>query len=56
MHGLQQAGVLVNRKMLSQIAIEDPRTFDELVEMAAGRKKKQAQPAAAAREPAGTAA
>ncbi len=32
--GLQQAGVLVNRKMLSLIAIDDPRTFDELVKMA----------------------
>jgi large subunit ribosomal protein L20 len=33
-HGLQQAGVLLNRKMLSQIAIEDPKTFDELVKIA----------------------
>ena len=32
--GLQQAGVLVNRKMLSLIAIDDPKTFDELVKMA----------------------
>jgi large subunit ribosomal protein L20 len=32
--GLQRAGVLLNRKMLSQIAIEDPATFDRLVEMA----------------------
>ena len=34
MHGLEQAGVLLNRKMLSQIAIEDPATFDTLVEQA----------------------
>ena len=33
-HGLEQAGVLLNRKMLSQIAIEDPSTFDCLVETA----------------------
>lgn len=32
-NGLQGAGVLLNRKMLSQIAIEDPKTFDRLVEM-----------------------
>ncbi|NCF40678.1 MAG: 50S ribosomal protein L20 [Planctomycetia bacterium] len=34
MNGLQRAGVLLNRKMLSQIAIEDPSTFDALVETA----------------------
>ncbi len=33
-NGLQKSGVLLNRKMLSQIAIEDPKTFDALVEMA----------------------
>jgi large subunit ribosomal protein L20 len=33
-NGIQRAGVLLNRKMLSQIAIDDPRTFDRLVEMA----------------------
>jgi large subunit ribosomal protein L20 len=33
-NGLQHAGVLLNRKMLSQIAIENPATFDRLVEMA----------------------
>ncbi len=32
MNGLSQAGVSLNRKMLSQIAIEDPATFDALVE------------------------
>jgi large subunit ribosomal protein L20 len=31
MNGLSQAGVALNRKMLSQIAIEDPTTFDALV-------------------------
>ena len=34
MNGLQRAGILLNRKMLSQIAIEDPSTFDGLVETA----------------------
>ncbi len=33
-NGLQRAGVLLNRKMLSLIAIEDPKTFDSLVEVA----------------------
>lgn len=33
-NGLQRAGVLLNRKMLSQIAIEHPKVFDRLVELA----------------------
>ena len=33
-HGLQQAGILLNRKMLSQVAIEDPKLFDQLVQIA----------------------
>ncbi len=33
-NGLQRGGILLNRKMLSQIAIEDPATFDRLVEIA----------------------
>lgn len=33
-HGLQKAGVLLNRKMLSQVAIEDPKLFDQLTKMA----------------------
>ena len=45
-NGLQRAGVLVNRKMLSQIAIEDPRAFDQLVAMA--EQRTTAQPAGAA--------
>jgi len=36
MHGLQQAKVLLNRKMLSQIAIADPATFAQLVTLARG--------------------
>jgi len=34
-NGLKYAGVLLNRKMLSQIAIEDPAAFDKLVELSA---------------------
>ena len=44
-NGLQRAGVLLNRKMLSLIAIEDPKTFDALVE---GAKKNTTAVAAAA--------
>lgn len=33
-NGLRLGGVNLNRKMLSQIAIEDPKGFDRLVEIA----------------------
>lgn len=33
-NGIQNAGILLNRKMLSQLAIDDPKTFDRLVEIA----------------------
>ncbi len=33
-HGLQQAGVQVDRKILAQLAISDPKTFGELAELA----------------------
>jgi large subunit ribosomal protein L20 len=33
-NGLKMAGVTLNRKMLSQLAIEDPKAFDELVQIA----------------------
>ncbi len=33
-NGLQRAGILLNRKMLSEIAIADPAAFDTLVETA----------------------
>ena len=33
-YGLQRGGILLNRKMLSQLAIEDPKAFDQLVEIA----------------------
>ena len=32
--GLKKANVVVNRKMLSEIAISDPKAFTEIVEMA----------------------
>lgn len=37
-HGLTEAGVTVNRKMLSELAIHAPAVFDELVAVA--RKTK----------------
>ena len=33
MAGLKKANVTINRKMLSEIAINDPKAFTELVEM-----------------------
>jgi large subunit ribosomal protein L20 len=36
MHGLSEAGIGLNRKMLSEIAIADPAAFDSLVELAQG--------------------
>jgi large subunit ribosomal protein L20 len=33
-NGLKNAGIVLNRKMLSQTAIEDPKAFDKLVELA----------------------
>jgi large subunit ribosomal protein L20 len=33
-NGLSRGGIKLNRKMLSQLAIEDPATFDALVEVA----------------------
>jgi large subunit ribosomal protein L20 len=34
MHGLKKAGVTLNRKMLSQLAIFEPQGFSKLVEVA----------------------
>lgn len=34
MHGLAKAGITLNRKMLSEIAIADPKAFTALVEQA----------------------
>jgi large subunit ribosomal protein L20 len=33
-NGLARAGVLLNRKMLSELAIAEPKTFDALVKLA----------------------
>ena len=33
-HGLTSKGIQVNRKMLSELAISDPATFDAIVELA----------------------
>ena len=33
-NGLNKAGVIINRKMLSELAIEDPKAFSELVKVA----------------------
>lgn len=41
-NGLQRSGVLLNRKMLSQLAIEDPKSFDALVEKAEANTTAQA--------------
>jgi len=34
MNGLKKAGITMNRKMLSELAIHDPNTFKQLVETA----------------------
>ena len=46
MNGLRLAGIVLNRKMLSQIAIDDPKLFDGLVKTAV--KVSRATPAGAA--------
>ena len=33
-HGLKEAGVEVDRKMLAQLAVEDPKAFGDLAELA----------------------
>jgi len=42
MHGLKLSCIDLNRKMLSEIAIHDPETFDALVETAKAAHDKQA--------------
>lgn len=44
-NGLKNAGITLNRKMLSQLAIEDPKAFDQLVQTA--EKNTRAAKAAA---------
>ena len=43
--GLTKAGVEVNRKMLSEIAINDPKAFSELVKVAKDGKAGKVKPA-----------
>lgn len=45
--GLLRARVELDRKMLSEIAIDDPRTFDQLVELARKHAPKPAPKSAA---------
>lgn len=45
-NGLKMSGNLLNRKMLSQVAIDDPKVFDQLVEQA--KKAAVSTPAKAA--------
>jgi large subunit ribosomal protein L20 len=45
-NGLQRAGILLNRKMLSQLAIEQPTVFDKLVELARDNAATSQAPAA----------
>jgi large subunit ribosomal protein L20 len=45
-NGLRKAKVEINRKALAELALSEPKAFDELVETA---KKAVAQPAAAAK-------
>jgi large subunit ribosomal protein L20 len=33
-NGLKMSGILLNRKMLSEIAVNDPKVFDRLVDIA----------------------
>jgi large subunit ribosomal protein L20 len=44
-NGLKLAGITLNRKMLSNLAIEDPKLFDKIVEIA--KKAAVATPAKA---------
>jgi len=45
-NGLRNAGVEVDRKILAEIAINDPDAFADLVEVAAGNKEKAPKPEA----------
>ena len=45
-NGLKLANIALNRKMLSEIAIHDPETFDTIVEQAKAALEKQQKAAA----------
>lgn len=40
--GLKQTAIIINRKMLSEIAIADPAAFDAIVEIAKTKQPRQA--------------
>jgi len=42
-NGLKMSGILLNRKMLSEIAVNDPKVFDRLVDIA--KKSSKSIPA-----------
>lgn len=44
-NGLKNAGIVLNRKMLSQLAIEDPKAFDLLVQLAEKNTRASAKTA-----------
>ena len=41
-HGLSEAGITLDRKILSDLAVQDDAAFGELVKIAAGNLKKSA--------------
>lgn len=46
-NGLKMSGILLNRKMLSQLAIEDPKAFDAILQIAMSKSYAgKAHPAA----------
>jgi large subunit ribosomal protein L20 len=47
MNGLKHAAILLNRKMLSELAIHDPKLFDGIVEKAVKMAKATPEKAAA---------
>ncbi len=47
-NGLTKAGIEINRKMLSELAISDPKAFAELVQIAKTGKIKEAKKAVSA--------
>jgi large subunit ribosomal protein L20 len=44
-HGLQTAGVELDRKSLADIAVNDPATFDQLIEAARSGLEAEGEPA-----------
>jgi large subunit ribosomal protein L20 len=43
-HGLQGAGVELDRRMLADLAVHDPAAFDQLIEAAKGGLQGEAKP------------